>query len=311
MPAYQDTNERSGFIVNGALVSASAAQAQALAGDTAATGTITFSTNPTGQAAAVAATGSIVFTVNPTENDTITLAGTAVTFVASGPTGEQVEIGGDLDATLAALLTFLQASVDANLVKLTYALGGTGNETLRLTAATAGAAGNSLTVASSNGANTRSGATLTGGADAITGDTITLGGQAVTFTAGTAGANQVQVAGTLALTLAALAAALNASTDTNISKCSYSASATVLTITDKTGGVAGNSFTIAASAASASGSVLSGGAITGGAVMYEFTDAYMLPFNHQTLSFRPSCAYLLDAALETALLAASAPMTAY
>lgn len=115
-----------------------------------------------------AATGSYTFTGNPTASDTITVHGTSITFVASGATGSQVNIGATLPATLANLLTFLNASADSGLVKSTYGLAGS---TLTVTAnqsissgANAGTSGNALTLAKSSTAITLSGATLAGGA---------------------------------------------------------------------------------------------------------------------------------------------------
>lgn len=115
------------------------------------------------QSSAAAATGSAVFSANPTAADTLTLNGTVVTFVASGATGTQVNIGNNLAATLQNLITMLQASADAQLVKFSYAIA---NFTLNLTAVTAGTGGNSLTIAKTSTAITLSGATLTGGAAA-------------------------------------------------------------------------------------------------------------------------------------------------
>ena len=91
--------------------------------------------------------------------------------------------------------------------------------------------------------------------------TITLGGTAVTFVASGATGNQVNIGGTLALTLTALAALLNASADVNLSKCSYVATSTVLIATYKTAGTSGNSFTLATNVtgATVSGATLSGG----------------------------------------------------
>lgn len=96
-------------------------------------------------------------------------------------------------------------------------------------------------------------------ANPIAAATITLGGTAWTFVASGATAGQTNIAGTLALTLAALATALNASSDTNIVKAFYVASATTLFVFYKTGGTAGNAFTLAASLATPSGSTLLGG----------------------------------------------------
>jgi hypothetical protein len=121
--------------------------------------------------AAVAAAGSIAFTTNPANNSTIAIAGTTVTFVTSGATGNQVNIvSGNLASTLAALLTFLQASADSNLVKCTYTLSG---NTLNVTAATAGTAGNSLALSTTVSGATASGSTLSGGAAATYGIAIT------------------------------------------------------------------------------------------------------------------------------------------
>jgi hypothetical protein len=116
------------------------------------------------------ATGTATFSANPANNDTLTIAGTAVTFVTGTPTPPQVQIGATLSATMANLLTTLQASADANLVKATYTLNAaqtvltvTANQTLS-TGAYAGSAGNSLTLAKSSTAITVSAATLAGGA---------------------------------------------------------------------------------------------------------------------------------------------------
>ena len=67
-----------------------------------------------------------------------TLTGGAV-----GATGNQSNLGATLPLTLTNLLSMLTASADAQLVKFLYALVGT---QLNLTAATAGAAGNTLTI---------------------------------------------------------------------------------------------------------------------------------------------------------------------
>lgn len=64
------------------------------------------------------ATGSITFPSNPLSNSTITIAGTVITF------GTSVAIGATLAITLASLLAFLNASVDANLIKHTYSISG-------------------------------------------------------------------------------------------------------------------------------------------------------------------------------------------
>lgn len=130
-------------------------------------------TDGTDAAAAVqvgtAANGTVTFTGQPTATQTLTIGGTAITFVASGATGNQVNIGATIAATLANLMTLLQSSADANLVKARYALNGL---VLTVTYATAGTAGNSFTTATTVTGATASGATLANGA-ATGGLTIT------------------------------------------------------------------------------------------------------------------------------------------
>jgi len=109
-------------------------------------------------AKAPTATGSITFSVNPSNNDTITLNGTAVTFKTSPSLATHVQIAGTLAGTLDNLLTMLSASTDVQLVKFRYFVNAT---KLGLAAATAGTGGNSLTLAAS--AATVSAGTLAGG----------------------------------------------------------------------------------------------------------------------------------------------------
>ena len=119
--------------------------------DTGASATYSLLKSPT-------ATGNIHFTVNPSPSDTITLDGTVVTFVSSLTTGNQVLIGSSLTDTLANLLAFLQASVDTNIVKMSYSV--TGNYLYCVSVAT-GTTGDTYTLAAS--AASVSGADLAGG----------------------------------------------------------------------------------------------------------------------------------------------------
>ncbi|MBY0559871.1 hypothetical protein [Hyphomicrobium sp.] len=215
------------------------------------------------------ATGNIAFAANPANNDTVTINGVAITFKSANPTGNQVLIGASLDATLDRLADFLNASANASLTPALYGIG------------TPVAATGSFTF-SQNPANN---------------DTITIGGTVVTFKTSGATGNQLNIGADLATTLTALKNFLNASADANVSKCTYGSDATHLSITAKTGGIsgnaitldyastavsarsaatltggksklsvqalvpgaAGNAFTLAASAATASGSTLAGG----------------------------------------------------
>lgn len=109
----------------------------------------------------VAAFGTLAFTTNPAANTTATFGTTVVTFVAANPTGNQVLIGASLAATLANLLTFLQASADASIAQSSYTLSGS---TLQATANIPGPLGNLIGLASTVAGATLSGATLAGGA---------------------------------------------------------------------------------------------------------------------------------------------------
>lgn len=113
--------------------------------------------------AASFASGTASFTTNPTAAQTLAIAGTTITFVASGPSGNQVLIGANLATTLSSLMAFLQGSSDANLVKCRYGLSGS---TLAVAAKVAGTAGNALALATTVTGATVSGSTLSGGAAA-------------------------------------------------------------------------------------------------------------------------------------------------
>jgi hypothetical protein len=111
---------------------------------------------------------------------------------------------------------------------------------------------------SGGGAGKASG-TITFAINPSASDTVTLNGDVWTFVSAVTGANQVQIGATLAATLTALAAQLNASADAELIVASYAASATVLTITYNTAGTSGNAYTLASFAATVSGPTLTGG----------------------------------------------------
>jgi hypothetical protein len=106
------------------------------------------------------AVGHASFSGQPTANDTLTIDGTVVTFVSGSPTGNQVQIGGTLTITLNNLQTFLNASADTNLVKMTYQVTGS---VLYIISVLPGTTGNAYTLAKTSTAITVSGATLAGG----------------------------------------------------------------------------------------------------------------------------------------------------
>lgn len=85
----------------------------------------------------------------PAAGTTITFNGTVVTLVASGAVGNQVNIGANLAATMAALVAFLNASADANIAQAAYA--NVRSDTLGIHYKTRGLAGSAYTLACSAG----------------------------------------------------------------------------------------------------------------------------------------------------------------
>ena len=113
----------------------------------------------------VAATGSYTFSAQPVNNSVITIGGTAVTFVTAAPSGNQIQIGASLAATLANAEVFLNDSTDTNIKAATYQ-SDLANTKINITYGTIGTSGNSFTIVagSSPATNaTASGATLAGG----------------------------------------------------------------------------------------------------------------------------------------------------
>jgi hypothetical protein len=98
------------------------------------------------------------------------------------------------------------------------------------------------------------------------GNTITFNSILITFVAGSPGANQVQIGGSLTATITNLANALNAHGDSHISAATYAnVGGTQLSITHDAPGTGGNSYTLAKSGANMT---LSGANLTGGVSGY-------------------------------------------
>jgi hypothetical protein len=165
-----------------------------------------------------AATARIRFSALPAVNSTITINGTAFTFVASGATGNQINIGVDLATTIANAVTVLNASAVAGVALATYAASGSD---LTITHDAAGPGGNAFTL-STPSASPASNAVLVGSearnvaswafaSQPVNNSTITINGQTLTFVTSGATGNQVNIGGSVAATLAAAAAFLNAS----------------------------------------------------------------------------------------------------
>jgi hypothetical protein len=109
-----------------------------------------------------AASGTATFSGNPTAADTLTVNGRVWTFVASGATTYQVNIGADLATTLASFVTKWNAAkaTTDNISNISVSASAT---VLTFTADAVGLAGNAFTLAKSSTAITVSGANFTGG----------------------------------------------------------------------------------------------------------------------------------------------------
>jgi len=108
----------------------------------------------------VAASGTITFATNPADADTVTINSVAFTFKNTPTLATHVQIGTDLAATLANLIVTLNASANASVTPATYSADAD-LTMLTITHDTIGTGGNSFTIAASAG--TPSGATLAGG----------------------------------------------------------------------------------------------------------------------------------------------------
>ena len=109
------------------------------------------------------ATGSVAFSANPVTTSTLVINGTSIEFITTFVSGNEVQIGYDITATLADLLEFLNASMDTQLVKMTYALAGAAGPLL-ITSVLGGVAGNAYTLSLGGTTHaTLSAATLLGG----------------------------------------------------------------------------------------------------------------------------------------------------
>jgi len=224
--------------------------------------------------------GSIIWSVNMVPGETINLNGTIVKFVTGTPIGNEVAIQSTLAQTLASLVTFLSTSADSNISQCTYsqALG----TTLFITYSSSGVQGNSFTISAGFATGT-----ITFASNPSNGDTITINGTSVQFVTSSPSGNQVGIAATLPLTLAALLSFLTGSTNASIASCTYTVKGSVLQIQAATEGVIGNAILISASAATASGATLAGGStavasdtqLDGGGLNYGITSNQFVSVN--------------------------------
>lgn len=127
---------------------------------------------------------------------------------------------------------------------------------------TSGTTGTASTISFVGGPRAVGRATFSGQPTAL--DTLTINGTAVTFVAGAPVGNQVQIGGTLTITLANLLAFLQTSVDVNLSLMQYYVVGSVLYVQAIVIGAAGNAYTLARSSAAItlSGATLAGGSGT-------------------------------------------------
>lgn len=99
--------------------------------------------------AAAQAVGTITFTGNLSNNDTITLAGVTITFVTGTPSGSQVKIGSSQAATMANLITFINAGGSSGNIAGVVTAKQNSTNVIGLTAVAPGIVGNFITLTKS------------------------------------------------------------------------------------------------------------------------------------------------------------------
>lgn len=117
-------------------------------------------------------------------------------------------------------------------------------------------------ISATTGAGVAASATITLSANPSNLDTVTLNGTVITFVSGTPSGSQVKIGASKEATMANLQVFLQASTDTQLVKCTYSTTLAVTTITYGVVGTVGNAFTLTKSGANIA--VSGGGTLTGG-----------------------------------------------
>lgn len=109
---------------------------------------------------------------------------------------------------------------------------------------------------------TRAGGGYTFGVNPTATDTIVFNGVTFTFIAGASTTTDIQIKGTLALTMVEAAAVLNASVNASVSIATYTATATGITVSFDAPGVGGNAYTLGTPTAgnvTRTGATLTGG----------------------------------------------------
>ena len=105
----------------------------------------------------VQASGTATFSNQPTANDTLTIGETILKFVSGDPGSGEVKIGSDLAGTIDNVIAALPSDVE----------GSKASSVLTIKAKAAGTAGNSIALAKSSSVITLSGDALSGGVDQV------------------------------------------------------------------------------------------------------------------------------------------------
>ena len=105
---------------------------------------------------------------------------------------------------------------------------------------------------------------ITFSAQPLVNSTLTINGTVFAFVASGAVGNQINIGANLAATMTALAVVLNANGTVGGAFATFIGAATAISITRGVLGVAGNTFTFAASLAPASNGTVSAATLTGG-----------------------------------------------
>jgi len=100
--------------------------------------------------------------------------------------------------------------------------------------------------------NTKATGVITFTSNPASGKTIVLNGVTWTFVSGTASGNQTKIGANLSSTMTTLASNLNASSNSSIKLATYYGTSTMLEITYKTAGTAGNAYTLSSGTSPAS-----------------------------------------------------------
>lgn len=210
-----------------------------------------------------AASGTVTFSGQPSDGDTVTVAGIVYTFKNTPTRLRDVPILGSATLTAQAF----KAAVNNTALGVTGVAATGASTTITLTAIAGGTGGNAITLAKSGTNLAVSGATLSGG---LNPDTIVVGGATFTFVTSASSGFNIQVGASNNATAANIAAAVQANSQK--AHCTAVAALAVVTFTFLEFGTLGNSNVLTA----ANGTAFSVSAFSGGVNASPATGTYGL-----------------------------------